>query len=467
MSKNISVESSTPSTPNPSINPALQAALGSLDVQLEEELARYRRQRSGRPVMPPRGLGRHQTRKPIELIPVDRANEKTQRPALGMSTAPEMSFPLALVNPTPTAEPQEETNRELLARSHQLEAPLSATSESADVPSVPSPTRAAVDRLATEESVSENPPEKPLEQGDDLAAFAQERAQPEDYLESSEQLLRSLDREETETPRQKGLLDKLLTPLGVGSIALLLVAGATVAYILNNSSMGTQVRDRLFGSKTQTATQSPTQTTTANNDSAAEDSSSVDSPNLASEEFPEVNLNTLSNLEASPTPTPPVSQIPEVAELPESEGTSSESSAAPNPAIPGRSSDLSPSLLPPSQQPGTVPPVASPVAPVPIAPQDNPNSAAATTPEASAPSEQVAEAPPPGDNFYYVLINDASAGTLEQARKAVPDAYLREFPEGKRIQMGAFKLEPEAKALVEQLQQQGVSASVYRSPVLK
>jgi cell division septation protein DedD len=51
---------------------------------------------------------------------------------------------------------------------------------------------------------------------------------------------------------------------------------------------------------------------------------------------------------------------------------------------------------------------------------------------------------------------------LEQARTVVPDAYVRDFPKGSRIQMGAFKTESEAKRLVEELQRQGISASIYR-----
>jgi cell division septation protein DedD len=61
-----------------------------------------------------------------------------------------------------------------------------------------------------------------------------------------------------------------------------------------------------------------------------------------------------------------------------------------------------------------------------------------------------------------VLVNYKSDRTLEQARTVVPDAYVRNFPEGNRIQMGAFKRESEAKTLIEQLNQQGVSASIYR-----
>jgi serine/threonine-protein kinase len=75
----------------------------------------------------------------------------------------------------------------------------------------------------------------------------------------------------------------------------------------------------------------------------------------------------------------------------------------------------------------------------------------------------VAESPPPaGDKFYYVLVDSTNDRALEQTRKVVPDAYVRNFPQGNRIQMGAFLRESEATTLVEQLKQQGISASIYR-----
>jgi serine/threonine-protein kinase len=60
-----------------------------------------------------------------------------------------------------------------------------------------------------------------------------------------------------------------------------------------------------------------------------------------------------------------------------------------------------------------------------------------------------------------VLVNYSSDRDLAQAKKVVPDAYVEKFPQGARIQMGAFKRESQAKTLVEQLKQQGVTASIY------
>jgi serine/threonine-protein kinase len=83
--------------------------------------------------------------------------------------------------------------------------------------------------------------------------------------------------------------------------------------------------------------------------------------------------------------------------------------------------------------------------------------------EASPSPVQVATSPAPGrDQYYRVLINDVSDRALQQVKKIVPDAYVLNLPEGARISLGAFKKESEAKTLVEELRQQGISASINR-----
>jgi cell division septation protein DedD len=89
-------------------------------------------------------------------------------------------------------------------------------------------------------------------------------------------------------------------------------------------------------------------------------------------------------------------------------------------------------------------------------------SAATKTPQASPSPAQVAASSGAGaGKYYYVLVNDAGKQTLEKAKTIIPEAYVEKFPQGARIQMGAFKVESEATTLVEQLKQQGISASIY------
>ncbi len=478
MSQNTTLESINPTLSNSSINPVLQAALGSIDVQLEEELARYRRQRAGRPITPPSGLGRHQVRKPLELIAVDQGAKKTQLPALGMSTAPEISFPLAMVNQTPTAKHPEEMPHEPMDQMDQLESFSTSTEPTAPMVA-PSRTNTVAHDTAQGVTGRRTPSERSAEAGGDLVPFGSAQAQPEDYLESSEKLLQSLAQEEERDRSRKRFTDRLLTPLGVGSLLLLLVSGATLVYIFKNPSMLSALHlNRFFGSKTTTTARKPTETAPVNK-TAKENSPTIKGPNLASQEFPEVRLDTLTHLEPSPTLIP--STATTQSEVPSSGVTEQAPPVVPNSALPGSSSDISSALLPKPGQPETMPSTVSPVAPLPPLPATvpgasqsnlsavNPKALSAPTtpvakqkPKASSSATQTTATPPTArGNWYYVLSNYSSDRDLAQVKTVVPDAYVERFPQGAQIQVGAFKRESQAKALVEKLKKQGISTSIY------
>lgn len=494
---------------NTTLNPVLQAALNSLDVQLEEELARYRRQRLGRPVMSAKGLGRHQARKSLDLIDVERVQNQPPRPALGMSTAPLADFPLYMVQPPPQSAANPATP--------------AASSNQVNVPPAPPESLLAAPDQAPEPLHQPPSPQTPPEQPGNLATIATQTP-PQDYLESSEQLLKSLAQEEATPPPKKPFAAKFLTPLGVGSILLLLLSGATAVYVLSNpSSFAALGLDRFFGKKNPTpVAPSPSATTSLTGN--ADNAPVVNGPDLATDEFVDLNLNTLSHLQASPKsvqPTVPV-QVPALPTLPNAPVVQPVApTVVPNNALPPRrAADLSSVLLTPSPQ-GNAPYTPIPkVAPLPTpasnAPKSNNTSGAAyrsfktntaktkakantadkslktkanksqisTTAKAqnksaqSKPSKsaktteakkqaaqtpnQVATTPiGSGSGYYFVLLNSNSQSLLEQARAIVPDAYLETFPKGTKIQMGAYPTESEAKAMVEQLERQGLAASIY------
>jgi cell division septation protein DedD len=79
----------------------------------------------------------------------------------------------------------------------------------------------------------------------------------------------------------------------------------------------------------------------------------------------------------------------------------------------------------------------------------------------SEPEPEPAAAAPPADPNYYVVTDYTGDQSLEDARTAVGDAYVRNFSEGARIQMGAFDEEGSAQELVQQLEQQGIPAQIY------
>ncbi|MGF1517994.1 MAG: SPOR domain-containing protein, partial [Nodosilinea sp.] len=77
-----------------------------------------------------------------------------------------------------------------------------------------------------------------------------------------------------------------------------------------------------------------------------------------------------------------------------------------------------------------------------------------------APPAPITQAPPQAAPSYYVVTDYSGAQSLESARSAVGDAYVRNFSSGTRIQMGAFSQESSARSLVNQLQGQGIPAQV-------
>jgi len=456
MSQNKSVESSS-SLPNPSINPVLQAALGSLDVQLEEELARYRRQQAGRPVTRPRGLGRNQVRKPLKLISLSTAPENNQPPTAGkLNAAPTMTFPLALVTKSPSAEPSQENPQEPTPGSDQPDTPNTVTSESGDTPVADAPPTEVKDTSPLSLS------EQPTKEGEDLVNSADAQAQPDDYLESSEKLLESLGEQEAGTESPERSTNILLTPLAVGSMLLLLLLSSSLVYIATNQSVRSSVLSALgLGQSGEENTAQNSQTS-----NSVPESQSLGGPNLANKEFEAVNLDTLPRLEAAPTPTPQPVPVPVLPDLPAS-STEQPNYGASNQASSGDSSSLSQALLPSAPQPRAVRQLPAPPA---LTPLENPSSVASrqenstsptTAPQQAAASANQQSNTPGGDKYYYVLINYEGDRSLAEARKIVPDAYVRQLPQGSLIQMGALENEADARSLVNQLKQQGISASIY------
>lgn len=97
--------------------------------------------------------------------------------------------------------------------------------------------------------------------------------------------------------------------------------------------------------------------------------------------------------------------------------------------------------------------------------------AASPTPSPSAASPSptpVASSPSPaalrsGDNYYYVVADGANPQALEQMRRVVPEAYVRDFPEGPQIQVGAYDSRQPAEEIVQFLKRQGIATTI-RTP---
>ncbi|NEQ85273.1 MAG: hypothetical protein F6K26_35690, partial [Moorea sp. SIO2I5] len=241
MSQNSSVNSSPSSTGNYKLNSVLQAALSSLDVELEEELARYRRRKVGRPVMTNRGLGRNRVRKPLELISVGEVQQKSS-PSQTNKTIPQLKQPSTIPLPNLTAKGTtslKQPQKPLVEETESLDSLLSQSPKPTQQPVVSHYNNGESASLGIQKEATEQlkPPEKLPENSGSLIKLGANQTQPEDYLESSEKLLQSLAEDQEEFDNQKQVSYQLLTPLNVGFMVLLLLLSATLPYIFSNPSV--------------------------------------------------------------------------------------------------------------------------------------------------------------------------------------------------------------------------------------
>lgn len=411
MSKRSSVESPNHQSSSTPIKPALQAVLGSLDVNLEAELTTYRR---------------HRRRAEQWVSPSVRTGKQTA------TTEQQLAQNLPL-------EAAEETQQP-------LSLPLSLAGIPGDAP-------LATTRGGTKLSSS---------------AFA-----PNNYLESSEKLIESLDESKAEPAVERSLAASLLTPLGLSSMLLFLLSCTALGYaVMHPSSLAKMAGlNRFLDRGAPSPSDSPA--STAISDTGTKELPKA--PNLVSKEFVELDLSTLSNVNptasAIPSPSPKASIPPNPAAPP------GPSAAVPIPTEDGNPArgreqglnNISTALLPsprPSAQPvptlPTLPPTPSPAQPAAASPATASSataSRATASPAAASPLGRPARA---ADGFYYVVTDYTDEKSLQQARTAVPDAYVRNFSKGVKIQMGALNDAASAERLVKELQAKGVKPQYYQ-----
>ncbi|MCC3420420.1 MAG: SPOR domain-containing protein [Microcoleus sp. PH2017_07_MST_O_A] len=407
MSKRSSVESPSQSSSTP-IKPALQAVLGCLDVNLEAELTTYRR---------------HRRRAEQWVSPSVRSGQ-----------------------PTATTEPQKSQNLPQAAEEAQqpLSLPLSLGGVQGDSP------------LATTvggTKISSN-------------TFA-----PNNYLESSEKLIESLDAAKAEPAQERSLAASLLTPLGLSSMLLFLLSCTALGYAVMHPSSLVKMAglNRFLDRTTPSTNESPAATTI---DSSSSSKELPKAPNLASKEFVELDLNTLSNV--NPTTSPIASPSPKASIPPNPPAPPAPIGAVPIPTEDGNPArgreqglnNISTALLP-SPSPSatqtvptlpTLPPTPSPAQPAAASPATAAPTATAA-PAAAAPLGRPTRA---SDGFYYVVTDYTNEKALQQARTAVPDAYVRNFSKGVKIQMGALNDAASAERLAKELQAKGMKPQYYQ-----
>jgi len=452
MTQNPLNDSGTQSSKTPGLKPALAVALASLEVPLDQELTRYRRTRTGlvssnqprvtsymsSQTQPLTGIattsGTSQssvteikTNVPPISVPVN--HQPTPAPATAKIDVPPASVAVnPEINPAPATANTEELNN--------LNVPPISDSAKTEtqLPLPPSNLTSSIVPTVVKDTKSEN-----LLQLDDTPK------QPDDYLESSEALLRSLKEEPPETKKSNNYNDSLLSPLGIGSMLLLLVASLTLGYVVfNPKSLPQWNLGKLFNGNSSTTPENTQEVGSNVQPQIQPPSSSIPKyPNLAAQEFPEVrDPNDVVGLQPKVQSTLAVVPNPVVAQNP----------ANPQAALPSPNTALKPTnpiaLAPlPTVQP--LPPLNLP-----------PTSTTRTSPTPITTSPKLnAEIKPATDGFYHVVI-DNNGAALASARLVVPDAYLSANKE--LIYLGAFKTKAQVKQQMQLLQAKGINARVQQ-----
>lgn len=417
------------SGPGLEIAPQLESVLRNLNVNLEDELIRYRRQRHGRvpPPPPPRRAAQRQT---IDLISVSASSPggaEAKPSAAAGNLKPPPPPPNPFLNQTPAPD-----------------APLEETVESAADAADAADIEALLDIAETTTQIEDELPEAAA--GSALPIHTTDTS-PDGYLESSEELLKSIADEQTEpadVPEPYSPNRKNNSLLKLAGLVLVLLAGIGVGFAVTYPAQLQRLRSQLWPAGTETPPSSDATAPEASETATATPETSSNGysppgPDLSTREFVELDLESLSTLElegangSSPLP-----------------GTSL-------PNNPAQSPLPAPAATPtPAGQP-------APAAPAPNSPATAPEVSAATpapgNTTGAAPAAPAATTAATGSNFYVVTSYTGDA-SLNQARTLVPDAFVRNFKTGARIQLAAFDNQAQAEDQIAFLTQQGAAVEL-------
>jgi hypothetical protein len=398
---------------SPILHPKLRAALETLDIELEAELANFRRFRQGSLPSNPQA--------PVVELPVVKDSPQPDH------SSSESSPPESFATESPTTAFYNFETQEL----GQLHPPLGV----ADLSNIPVAGLSASLSLNPLETPTPNPAnleglshelEAELDQiaQDEnfqnlTRSLLQPTSSPNDYLASSEALLKNVGTAKVVKKRPRQAPKPKISVWGVAAIAGLGLSLLAAVAILNP---GLWNRSRPAPTANQPATETP----------VAGNPASPEGPNLAEKEFVDLNMQNLSRMQ--PTATPQAGKV-----IPSPQN-------APNTPLTG----------------------SSPVAPKVAAPISAPkiSSPKVSSPKTSPPQGVSKLSPVPvgvtagSDNYYYVVMPVSGAASFNQAQKVVPGAYVVKFAEGTKIQFGAFLDMQSAQDLVQKLKNRGITATV-------
>ncbi|MEB3293863.1 MAG: hypothetical protein VKJ24_11955 [Synechococcales bacterium] len=265
-----------------SLHPSIRKALHHLDSRLEDELARYRRHREGLSVQP------------SSVISLQAPTpQRSQQRRLDLATFAPVGHHAANVrqtNVTPTdkrgaaAELEFPSSNSEGSPSAQHSDPVSLRSGSLEAVSTSLPPEGfQSESIALQENLVESSDLDPS-----LSA-------PDDYLASSEALLRSLAEEEAREAATPDVVQHLMTPLGIGSMILMLVGSTMFGYlIMNPGSLGSIAEGiKQLASRATAPNASSSSDSSSPNDTTADNGLPAGSPVLGAQEFFDPSLDNL------------------------------------------------------------------------------------------------------------------------------------------------------------------------------
>lgn len=384
------------------LSPALEAVLSSLNVNLEAELNRYRRTRHT-----------HSVAEDNIFADLDAVIEASSELTFDLESAqPSIAVSAVTISSSDTPPPPPR-NKKLFAAASQSQAasqitpgntaqPLAATHASELVAAQESVTN----QPATNQSVIDQPELalSNIAQTEDPSSSAVVIKSPPNssYLASSEKLIESL----TDVPAMPEPVNlnpkpnrKTVSLMAGAALGFLaLIAGLGASYVMSDPDMA-QTLASGFTRENPTNTPSPKRRF------------DPPGPDLSAQEFVDLKLDNLSSLNMQ--------------------------------------TSLDPLATAATPLPPALPPIAS-------APPPAPQS---TLPSAPATATQALSIPA-GTN-YYVTVPFATEQGLIEIRKAVEEAFVRQFSDGNRIQLAVFDNPQTAQSFISNLQTQGVQAQIY------
>ncbi len=472
------------------LKPVLAAALSSLEVQLDQELIRYRRTRPVNKAVVPGRVGNSIPNSTQNFAAI--AKVVTPFPTKVPTAVP--TTEIKTTQEIPTLQPQEAEDLFSVGviRTEELQKVLSSESntisesETEISPNVPDVNVSDVnvsgvnvsginvsntDAVSTNGSSTNGPSSlvKAFQTAKNREAKVETEniaTEPSDYLESSEALLRSLAEDEPQTTkRSKSNNNSLLSPLGIGSMLLVLVACSALGFVLVSPKnvplfgFGRSSEGNSEQKVQENQTNTEARNTSSNTSAQVQPTPIAKYPNLANEQFPEVNsANDVVGLKPKEKPAPIPTTAPPTLQNPAAQNPVAQNPIAQTPAV------TVPAL--PAQPIPQTAPAPVPVVPPLTAPAPAPNAATTTptiTPTPTSPAPIPTKAPPKleagiqrSGAWYRLSVPNQGPEALAAAKKAVSDAYVSD--DGKVIYLGSFKTEQEAKRQLKELEAQGIKA---------